>query len=256
MYLSQLGKFVSTGKFVFQQVSPYIAVHVVHAGAGIMAVGGREYRVQAGDVFTFFPGELYDYHDFRESPWRYTWLILEGPQTLPTLQQLGITPDHPKLAHAAFGKMELLLEEISNHYQNPTVTAPMAIASAWQAIDALSQMPSAGSAPRGIAQSAHHMIEHAIMEIISVEALADRLAVSRSTLFRAFREHYGVSPKQHMETVRLNRARRMLVESPARLKQIAAACGYASGRYFSRAFSKQFGKPPAAYRRSLGFKAT
>ena len=49
----------------------------------------------------------------------------------------------------------------------------------------------------------------------------------------------------------LARARELLQARRHNISEVAQACGYASLQYFSRAFSKEFGMPPGAFRKRL-----
>lgn len=66
------------------------------------------------------------------------------------------------------------------------------------------------------------------------------------TAFTAYcRELVNETPLAHLNRLRLERAIALLDEQPEMpIKQIAAACGFATGQYFATAFKRQFGRPP------------
>ncbi len=249
LYVSLLGRFFSTGRFVYQQVSPSFVIHVVESGRGVMKADGKAYDVGPGDAFAFFPGCHYDYHDAPATPWRYTWITLDGSQARASFRQIGLTERQPLMhPHPTIG-IEKLLAEIQETYAQPVVSASYAIASGWRLMDALATKRAAeAQRPQGVAEAARFLIDRHAMEVLTVEGLASQLQVSRSALFRHFREAYGVSPKQHLDAVRIGRAQRLLQQSSAPLKQIAMACGFASSRYFIGAFRKHCGVSPGAWR--------
>ena len=61
----------------------------------------------------------------------------------------------------------------------------------------------------------------------------------------------GEPPQRWLARVRLERSAALLVESDDGLAGVAAAVGYDSEFAFSRAFRRQFGVAPGAYRRHL-----
>ncbi len=249
LYLSLLGRFFSTGHFAFQQVSPGFAVHVVESGRGMMKVGVKAYAVGPGDAFAFFPGCHYDYHDFPATPWRYTWLTLEGTQVQASLGHVGLSQARPLLHLPPAGRLEELLAEIQAAYARPTIAASYAIAAGWRLIDALAGTDSTDVAPANIAEAARFLIDRRTLEGWSVQRLARQLQISRSALFRHFRAAYGSSPKPYLDRVRLGRAKVLLRRSSAPLKQIASACGFADSRHLIAAFRKNCGVTPGRWRR-------
>ena len=84
---------------------------------------------------------------------------------------------------------------------------------------------------------------------VSLDALATRAGWSRFHFHRTFRRVVGETPKQYMLRLRLERAAARLAAGPAPILRIAAAVGFASHEVFTRAFRRQFGISPSAYRR-------
>lgn len=88
-------------------------------------------------------------------------------------------------------------------------------------------------------------------EGITVGRILKQLAISRATLERRFQRMLGRSPKAEIERVRLDRARRLLVETPYKLQQVAAMIGYRTAAQFALAFKRQTGQTPGQYRRGV-----
>jgi AraC-like DNA-binding protein len=70
------------------------------------------------------------------------------------------------------------------------------------------------------------------------------------TIAERFSEIMGVPPMQYLANWRLQRAARLLERPNISIAQAAAAVGYESEAAFNRAFKKQVGLPPGAWRRS------
>ena len=79
-------------------------------------------------------------------------------------------------------------------------------------------------------------------------ALARSAGMSINNFYRLFRREMGISPRRYREGLRLDFARRMLLESDAKISAVAQQCGYADRYQFSKAFKKYFGLTPAAVR--------
>lgn len=88
-------------------------------------------------------------------------------------------------------------------------------------------------------------------EVFSVEELCHASASSMSTLERAFREHYGVSPKHYLTAVRLCGVRRSLLDAQfrqIRIGDIATQWGFWHMSKFAADYKKMFGELPSATR--------
>lgn len=85
----------------------------------------------------------------------------------------------------------------------------------------------------------------------SVDSLAELAGMSRATFAARFRAAYEGGPIELLRTIRMRRAAELLATTDWPIKRIAAAVGYDSRTYFSRAFRDQHGQPPDAFRRRI-----
>lgn len=84
----------------------------------------------------------------------------------------------------------------------------------------------------------------------TLDELARTAATSRSVLAERFQHLVGSSPMQYLTQWRMLLASNLLCRSNAPLARIAEEVGYQTDTAFSRAFRREFGAPPAAWRRS------
>ncbi|MFE3652956.1 GlxA family transcriptional regulator [Streptomyces sp. NPDC059152] len=84
---------------------------------------------------------------------------------------------------------------------------------------------------------------------LSVEALADRAALSPRHFARAFRDETGMTPGRYVDRVRLEAARRRLEDTADGIEQISRQCGYGTTEAMRRAFVRVLDTSPAEYRR-------
>ncbi|MDR6445186.1 AraC family transcriptional regulator [Paraburkholderia sp. 22099] len=80
-----------------------------------------------------------------------------------------------------------------------------------------------------------------------IEELAEIAGMSRSRFMVSFRETVGTTPAAYLSAWRLKLAHRALAEG-ARVKSVALRVGFGSAAAFSRAYSREFGYPPAGAR--------
>lgn len=84
----------------------------------------------------------------------------------------------------------------------------------------------------------------------TLEELARAAGTSRSVLAERFQQLVGSSPMQYLTQWRMLLAANHLRGSNAPLTHVAQEVGYQTDTAFSRAFRREFGVPPAAWRRS------
>jgi AraC-like DNA-binding protein len=83
----------------------------------------------------------------------------------------------------------------------------------------------------------------------TLEGLASEAGTSRSVLSERFARYLGEPPLTYLARWRLQLAARLLQTSRKAIQQIAGETGYASEAAFNRAFKREFGVPPASYRK-------
>lgn len=86
----------------------------------------------------------------------------------------------------------------------------------------------------------------------TVETLAREVASSRSVVADRFTKLMGEPPMQYLIRHRLARAAQALRGTRDAVANIAEAAGYSSEGAFTRAFRREYGSPPAAWRKQSG----
>lgn len=86
---------------------------------------------------------------------------------------------------------------------------------------------------------------------LDVTSLAREATMGVSTFHHAFREATSTSPLQYLKSIRLHRARALLVTEGVNAQDAARRVGYASASQFSREYRRMFGASPAAERAAV-----
>ncbi|MEJ8811163.1 AraC family transcriptional regulator [Variovorax ureilyticus] len=89
----------------------------------------------------------------------------------------------------------------------------------------------------------------------TLDELAREAGSSRSVLAERFQHLVGNSPMQYLTQWRMLLAANLLTRSNAPLASIAEDVGYQTDTAFSRAFRREFGAPPAAWRRTQALRS-
>ena len=98
------------------------------------------------------------------------------------------------------------------------------------------------------AQAAVTASAAAIDDDLPLSQLAERTRLSPFHLHRVFSVATGETPKQYGLRIRLSHAGALLLTSDQPVLNVAMSCGFRSPEVFTRAFRRQFGMTPSAYR--------
>lgn len=100
---------------------------------------------------------------------------------------------------------------------------------------------------RDVALALRFIHDHAAQPI-AVKEIARASRLSRRMLELRFRRSVGCTIHEKIQDVRLERAKRLLIETDQSIGKVAQAAGFASSGYFSKVFHRAMGMPPADYR--------
>jgi AraC-like DNA-binding protein len=91
---------------------------------------------------------------------------------------------------------------------------------------------------------------------LRVDELAARVQMSAATFHHHFRQLTAMSPLQYQKWLRLNEARRLMLNEHQDVSSAAFKVGYESPSQFSREYSRLFGMPPKRDMAALRGKVT
>lgn len=137
--------------------------------------------------------------------------------------------------------VESLLMETSNH-----LVADLLFLSNMERLNALTSKKTVDPLMQ---QAAGYIHRHMFNEINMLE-IASKLGIKQPQLTRRFQEAYGVGPVEYVTRLRLEEAKRCLLDSNETLESIADRCGYENGSYFSRVFRAKVGISPSVFRKN------
>lgn len=109
--------------------------------------------------------------------------------------------------------------------------------------DRLMQIASAGSQSQRIARAITWLKDNYALPL-RIDELAARAQMSTSSLHHHFRQMVAMSPLQYQKWLRLNEARRLMLNEDQDAANAAYHVGYESPSQFSREYTRMFGTPP------------
>ncbi len=99
-------------------------------------------------------------------------------------------------------------------------------------------------------QQARRYIDERFAQGISLNELAQHVALSPYYLLRVFRHEVGMPPYAYLESVRIRQAQR-LIETGKPLAEVAIEVGFSSQSHMTRCFKKIIGATPGQYAQNI-----
>ena len=94
------------------------------------------------------------------------------------------------------------------------------------------------------------MIEKNIdKSLYTVEDLAKDLNISRVQLYRKVKAIFGISVSDHVNNIRLEKSKELLLNTNQNISEIAYAVGFSSPNYFSRSLKNKYGISPKEFKK-------
>ncbi|MDR3221319.1 MAG: AraC family transcriptional regulator [Candidatus Accumulibacter sp.] len=175
-------------------------------------------------------------------------LILDGKLPPPRSQPAKRGMATGKVTLPLIGAVQRLLDMLADESDIP-ILAPVIRREIYYRLlvgdqgGRLRQITLAGSQPHQIAQAISWLKEN-FSQPLSVDDLAAQVRMSTSTFHHHFRAMTAISPLQFQKQLRLQEARRLMLERQMDAAAAAFQVGYESPSQFSREYARLFGTPP------------
>lgn len=190
------------------------------------------------------------------SQWSPDLAILDVP--LPDLDGVYLLrvlrarlPACPVIVIAAVGRMDSVREltalGVASLFPKPIQVEKL--------LDRISNLlPAGNGSVPGLPPLCRHIckaIEHLhrdSMQVVTVQGLAEAIGISASRLAHLFRAKTRMTVREFLAKVRVEVAKRTLLETRDSLERISEAVGFSDASHLSRVFKKYAGRRPGEYR--------
>jgi len=241
--------------------SDFMSVYVARKGTGVHLVDGVPFNVQAGDVYAMGYGMS---HRFEDSE----GLVLDTVHFVPTMFSTetqetlsateGLAPlflGHEsrwlRLSPAAHLQAIEMLRDMRQEWE---VDAPdralMVQATFLRFLVFLARchrtVHRSGSR---VGARARALIDLRYAEPLRIGDLAALSFLSTGRFTEVFREEIGCSPREYLGQVRIQAAKKLLLDTDLTVSAIAAQTGFPDPAYFTRFFRQQLGLSPSEFRK-------
>ena len=254
-------------------------IELILGGSGYVVHEGEKIELKKGRVFLRYPGMLVkptcNYHSYyvifdivyrEENLPKYNFWknIAAFERQKPNVQQFEmpfIYFDFPPYLDAVkFTDFEECFESMYNKYVNATNESPfmmklylfqmMAFVS--DQLTTLSWENNSSKANRLSFQKimkVREYIDENITDKFKLEELAEMAELSSSCFCRTFKKIMSESPFEYINRNKINKSKKMLIETNTPLKSIVYECGFENYAYFCTLFKRLEGVSPITYKK-------
>lgn len=234
-------------------------------GCGSITIDRGIVTLHPGDVAVILPGQIHAIAAagaFRYYNILFRFSLLEPPDSETYRRFLAPLADGSMEVPAHIQKDSPLGRELSENIgtlieKRKENTALRIKACLYGVLDALCKAATPARHPAGAEHRDTRLLRQTVQyvdrhypEKITVAAISAQCGYSSSHFMKRFHDLTGTSFAQYLIHFRLEKAAALLRGSRCTVLEIATQCGFSNASYFTRAFTRQYGVAPTAYRQS------
>jgi AraC-like DNA-binding protein len=228
-------------------------------GRGIGRIGDKEYETKKGYVSVHLPGMSHYYFTVDEF-WEYRWVTIDGPAVNLLLRSFNF-PETPfyvgECPHDLFGQLEKAICRLGNAAEKQATIPAYELLIRASGYDHKLQFDSyAELGKNNVPDKMMKLVEQNFSDpMFGVNQLAELMQQNRSSLSRFFKDEIGMSPKEYITSLRIQKAMSILLETNKPIKDISNCCGFSSPNYFTKFFIAKTGLKPSEFRKVNALKS-
>ncbi len=234
-----------------EEIRDFYLIHYVIKGCGTYWLNNKAFHVHQGQCFLIYPHMTINYKADQNDPWEYCWVGFNGSDARLLMDAISFTPQMPIITVEQGERVHELLMNIYAKRGEAGYHAIAMTAALYQFLSFLMELTHKdylrNTNGSDHVQQASDFVAMHYAEPITVEEIAKFVGLSRSHLYRLFREHINLSPYQYLTEFRIREACSLLKTKPLFVKEVAFAVGFDNPFNFSTVFKRYTGSTPKEY---------
>jgi AraC-like DNA-binding protein len=233
-------------------VRDHYLIHYVASGKGCFLSESGKYSIGPKQGFIIFPDQITTYRADDENPWVYGWIGYEGRGAAILTETVGLTRQSPVFTLDAQSDPLERIRRMTRIQSEMRLSEIAMLGGLYQLLSEIGQTIASPSEDLDshYCKKAVWYIEGNYHRNIRITDAAAFVGLSRSQLFRVFQRVMGVSPKEHLSSLRIAQASRLLKATNLSLEEIAASSGFSSVGRLNAVFRERFNASPGQYRKA------
>lgn len=229
-------------------------INYITEGSGIFETADSQFQVVPGSILILRPGVWHRYKPDFSVGWNEHYIGFNG-DFCQNLFNEGFFPQGKPVLYVGFQEnllklflevIQLVKDEKTGHQQ---VCAANTILALSKILSVIRNQEFAGKSIERTIRKACLYFRENLNANVNIEQLARELNVGYSYFRQMFRKYTGISPTQYHLSLRIQKAKDLLISTDQSFKEIAIDLGFDSYFYFSRIFKDKTGKSPMEFRK-------
>lgn len=229
-------------------------INYITEGSGVFETQDNHYPVVPGSILILRPGVWHRYKPDVQTGWNEHYIGFNG-EFCHNLFNDGFFQVNKPVLYVGFQEsilrlfleiIQLVKEEKTGHQQVCAATTMLVLS---KILSVIRNQEFAGKSIERIIRKACLYFRENLTQNINMEQLANELNVGYSYFRQMFRKYTGISPTQYHLSLRIQKAKDLLISTNQSIKEISVDLGFDSCFYFSRIFKDKTGKSPVEFRK-------
>jgi AraC-like DNA-binding protein len=234
---------------------PWFCLEFVNRGAGTLALGGATHDLRPGSCFLYGPGLPHQIESSADNPLGKYFIGFTGSGVGGFLARYEIEPGFVSRCLKGETIRRTFDTLIDRGVRKSRLARPLCALITRQLLlmcrDDAADPGNTDSPAFATYTRVREHIERHYLELGTLESIAKACAIDAPYLCRLFARYHDESPYQFLTRLRMDHASRLLLESDASVKSVAAALGFKDAFHFSRVFKAVHHVPPSRFRQSM-----
>jgi len=229
-------------------------INYITEGSGVFETSTDQFQVVPGSILILRPGMWHRYKPDQNTGWNEHYIGFYGDFCTHLFNEGFFQAGKPvlyvgfqeSLLKLLFEIIQQVKEEKTGHQQ---VAAANTILMLSKILSVVRNQEFAGKTIERKIRKACLYFRDNLNTNVNIEKLAGDMNVGYSYFRQMFRKYTGISPTQYHLSLRIQKAKDLLVSTDQSFKEIAIDLGFESYFYFSRIFKDKTGKSPLEFRK-------
>lgn len=248
------GHFPRCSARVDKDFEGYFSLQFMEEGTLRLSYDGTGYQLAGAWVWFSMPGPRIRFTTADGRPWNHRYIAFRGPLAEWWFQQRLITRQPLACPESEKARLAWLFDEVFSRFKHDEKWGRLRTVNLIENLlveleDLRHPGPPSRKGSR-LATMVRRAWEETPAEPVDYEGLARRGGLALSTFRRHFFRETGLAVHRYVMRLKIEQARRLLIDGDQSVEQIADTLGFNDVFYFTRCFRNAVGIPPARYRRT------